>query len=155
MNEREKLTGKVFGLNNAINLIDGAYYRFSRKLGLNENTMALLYALSDNRPHTQKEISKEWFIPKTTINTIIKDMDKKGYITLSRGSHTKEKYISLTQSGEEYSKNRLKDLKERERAALEKTLEKYPEEFIEAFRYFARQLCREFDKEIKEDGTIE
>lgn len=31
----------------AINKIDGSYYFFARKLGVKENTLALLYALDD------------------------------------------------------------------------------------------------------------
>lgn len=34
----------------ATNRIDGAYYLLSRKLGVKENILALLYALDDEKP---------------------------------------------------------------------------------------------------------
>ena len=58
----------------AINSMDGAYEMISRKIGVKENTMILLYALDDGRPHTQKEICEEWLIPKTTLNTIVREL---------------------------------------------------------------------------------
>lgn len=57
----------------AINSMDAAYEMISRKIGVKENTMILLYALDDGRPHTQKEICEEWLIPKTTLNTIVRE----------------------------------------------------------------------------------
>ena len=58
----------------AINKIDGSYYFYARKLGVKENTLALLYELDDGHPHSQKQISEDWQIPKTTINTIVKQL---------------------------------------------------------------------------------
>ena len=45
----------------ATNKIDGVYYYFAKRLGLKENELALLYALSDGLAHTQKEICELWF----------------------------------------------------------------------------------------------
>ena len=75
----------------AINRIDGIYYLFSKNQGSNENTYALLYAISDGKPHSQKQVCEEWLIPKTTINTITRNLVKEGYLTLLPGTHTKEK----------------------------------------------------------------
>ena len=52
------------------------YYRWGRKVGIKENLLALLYALSDGGHYTQKQICEEWLIPKTTINTLIKELEK-------------------------------------------------------------------------------
>lgn len=78
------------------------YYLFARHYGINENTLAILYALNDDRPHSQKEISEEWMIPRTTINSIVKTMLSDGYITFESGHHKKEKMITLTQKGRNY-----------------------------------------------------
>ena len=37
-----------------------AYYFCARRMSLRENTLALLYALSDGEPHTQKQVSADW-----------------------------------------------------------------------------------------------
>lgn len=66
----------------ATNRIDGAYYLLSRKLGVKENILALLYALDDEETHSQKRICEDWLFPKTTINTIIRELVQAGYVTL-------------------------------------------------------------------------
>ena len=60
----------------ATNQIDGVYYFLAKKLGVNENALAFLYALDDGQPHSQKEISDAWLIPRTTIHSIVKMMQK-------------------------------------------------------------------------------
>ena len=62
----------------ATNRIDGAYYLLSRKLGVKENILALLYALDDEETHSQKRICEDWLFPKTTINTIIRGTGPSG-----------------------------------------------------------------------------
>ena len=37
----------------ASNMLDGIYARMARKLGIKDNTLALLYALDDGAPHSQ------------------------------------------------------------------------------------------------------
>lgn len=64
----------------AVNKIDGIYYQAAKKSGIKENVLTLLYALSDHVPRSQKQVSKEWLIPKTTINTIVKECIEAGYV---------------------------------------------------------------------------
>ena len=63
----------------AVNKIDGLYYFAAKKLGLKANSLALLYALDDGQPHSQKRICEEWLIPRTTINTVVKECVAKGF----------------------------------------------------------------------------
>lgn len=124
----------------ATNKIDGVYYIFSRKSGVNENTLALFYALDDNKPHSQKEICDNWLIPRTTINSIIKNLMKKGFVTLIPEPHSKEKNILLTDSGKKYAKALLSDIYDAEQSAIEATLERYSPDFVEALSYFSHCL---------------
>lgn len=78
----------------AANPIDGVYDLLGRKLGVNENTLAFLYALSDALPHSQKEISDEWLIPHTTINSSVKAMLADGYIVFCQGGTRRRKPLS-------------------------------------------------------------
>lgn len=128
----------------AINKIDGAYYLMARKLGVKENTLALLYALDDGRAHSQKQISDEWLIPKTTINTTVKELTDSGYLELLPVEHTREKTLKLTDKGKEYTKKILTTVYEAENQALNETINKYGTEFVEAFDFFADSLCNEF-----------
>lgn len=121
----------------ATNKINGAYYVCARKLGVNENTLALLYALDDGRAHSQKQISDEWLIPKTTVNTIVKELASAGYVALLTKEHSREKTVSLTKSGKAYTREILRTIYEVEQAAWNKTLQQYSAQFEEAFDYFA------------------
>lgn len=130
----------------ATNKIDGAYYFLARKLNIKENTLALLYALDDGKAHSQKQISDEWLIPKTTINTTVKELTDAGYLELLPGEHTREKTIKLTESGKIYTNKILKTVYEAENQALTETINKFGTEFVEAFDFFADSLCNEFKK---------
>ena len=63
--EEQRLLRQLFI---AINRVDGAYYLMARAMGLNENKLAVLYALSDGEAHTQKQVGEQWLIPKTTVH---------------------------------------------------------------------------------------
>lgn len=132
----------------SINKIDGNYYYCARKLGVKENTLALLYALDDDKPHSQKQICEDWLIPKTTINTIVKELVTAGYITLLPEGQTREKAILLTDEGKTYTRGLLKAIYTAEQEALKKTLQEFAPEFIDAFDCFAAHLCAEFHKQI-------
>ena len=124
----------------SINRIDGIYYQWSRRIGVKDNMLALLYALSDGKLHTQKQISEEWLIPKTTINTVIKECVDNGYVILQHEPHTKEKLICLTEKGTEYSECIMKELMLSEREAFDETMKKYQTDFAEIFEEFANQI---------------
>ena len=91
MEESDRLEREISRLVTAINKIDGAYYFCARRMSLRENTLALLYALHDGQPHTQKQIVEDWLIPKTTINTAVRELKREGYLALTPLPHSREK----------------------------------------------------------------
>ena len=101
---------KIRRLMLASNQMDGGYYLFARKAGIRENTLALLYALDDGHPHSQKQVCEEWLIPKTTINTVVRELLRKDYITLGAAGPTKEKTILLTQRGRQYADEIMEEI---------------------------------------------
>lgn len=127
----------------AVNVIDGAYEMIARKTGIKENTLALFYALDDGKSHSQKEICEEWMIPKTTLNTIVKECIKNGYIILNTDHHKKEKEICLTERGQEYAKEILDQVYHLEEAAMEHTLQMASPEFIQTLEAFTAHLKEE------------
>ena len=52
----------------------------------------------------------------------------------------KRKNIELTDSGKKYTQKLLAELFTMEDIAINRTFEKYPEDFIEAMEYFAERL---------------
>ncbi len=148
MEESDRLEREISRLVTAINKIDGAYYFCARRMSLRENTLALLYALSDGEPHTQKQVSADWLIPKTTINTTVRELRQEGYLTLVPLPHSREKALVLTASGRAYAGEMVGRIKRAEQEALRETLEEYPAAFVDAFDRFAQRLCRALEEHI-------
>lgn len=67
---------EVYRLMLTTNRCIGGYYEIAKKVGIKENTLLLLDILSDKEQHSQKQICDDWHIPRTTLNTIIKECVK-------------------------------------------------------------------------------
>lgn len=135
----------------AVNTIDGLYYLSARKLGIKSNELSLLYALNDDKAHSQKEICEEWLIPKTTINTIVKECIDKGYITFQEEKHSREKLIVLTEKGREYADAILSEYCRSEDEAMKRTVEEFSPEFVKIMEKFAVNLKEEFQNRLLRD----
>lgn len=98
--------------------MDGVYEEYGKSFKIGSpNLLWILYALNDGGRHSQRQICDDWAIPRSTANTIIKDLESKNYIVLSQiKGERRELLISLTPSGKEYADGILCDLYKRERA---------------------------------------
>lgn len=133
-----------------LNQIHGIYYFIAKKAGTKGNMIFLLYALCDGQPHSQKQISEEWLIPKTTINTVVKECIQKGYVKVS-ALEKKEKKLELTEMGKEYIQTILAPLFEIKHQALDQTIKNYSPDFIEALESFSRRLIQQFKASLGDD----
>ena len=152
MDESQKQIRK---LSLAMNQIDGLYYQVARKLGVKDNTLAIFYALDDGQPHSQKQLCEEWLIPKTTINTIVKELAAQGYLTLLIEEHTREKKICLTPAGKQYALSLLQPIYRMEQEAIRLTLQEHGDAFIQAYTDFADNLKDRFDRFFETTMTEE
>lgn len=132
---------------NAICEIDGAYYSLSKDAGVKENLFWLLYSLDDGEFHSQKQICDDWMLPRATVNTLIKECEAAGYITLqSIPGRKRELQICLTEAGTIYTRNALKDVYEAEENALKETLSHCAPSFIEDLELFTANLKAAFER---------
>lgn len=138
-------------MNLCMNQIDGLYYMAARKLGIKDNTLALFYVLNDGEPHTQKEICEEWLIPKTTINTIVRENVDLGYIRLENAGHRKEKRILLTERGKAYADRILRQVYAAEESAMARTLEEFSPKLLDGLEAFTGYLREAFHRKILDD----
>lgn len=93
--------------------IDAIYDEFAKKYKVKANILWILYSLNDGNEHTQKEISENWSIPKTTLNTLIKELKKDKYIELIPiEGEKRELNIKLTLSGKKYADEILNNIYE-------------------------------------------
>ncbi|NMD38485.1 MAG: MarR family transcriptional regulator [Christensenellaceae bacterium] len=128
----------------AMNIVDEVFAYGAKKIGISENALSLLYALDDGEIHTQSKICENWLIPKSTINTIVKDWVNKGYIELIPGRNIKEKHLQLTDLGKDYASSVLLSVYTLEDLALIKTLKSFSPDFINAVEAFSSNLHDEF-----------
>lgn len=145
----QQLMNQIRRIMTAVNQIDGTYYLAAKKMGVNENELALLYAIGDGQLHSQKEVSEQWLIPRTTINTIVKKYQEKGLLTLHNiEGQRREMHLCLTDAGKEYCAELLQPIYAAETAALAKTLENCSDCFIDGFAVFSQLLEQQFTQTI-------
>lgn len=130
--------------------IDEVYYLNEGQKKISDAELSVMYALDDGKPHSQREISQEWLVPKTSVNTIVKRWEKEGLLTQTPiPGKRREMHIMLTDAGRKYAKEFMSFLYKAEDKALKKTLDKYSEEFIEAIEYFGESLKEAFAEELE------
>ena len=130
--------------------IDEAYYLSEGRKKISDAELCVMYALDDGKPHSQREISQEWLVPKTSVNTIVKRWEKEGLLTQTPiPGKRREMHLMLTDKGKEYAKSFMGFLYRAEDKALKKTLDKYSDEFIEVIEYFGDCLKEAFDEELE------
>lgn len=135
----------------ALNNLDEAYCSKTKKIGIKESELWLLYALDDEKAHSQKQICEEWGFPKTTLNTAIKQAEAAGHLTLSHiPGQRREMHVCLTEQGKIYAKQVLQPIYAAEKTALEETVSCYSIDFIEALDYFGTCLKAALEINMKE-----
>ena len=130
----------------AINKIDGAYYFCARKMKLKENTLALLYALDDGLPHSQKQVCEDWLNPENDDQHRYPRAGGAGLCHPRFHRASPGKNIILTEEGRRYAAKVMGEMKLAEREALSETLKHFSPEFIDAFDFFSQSLCRSLEE---------
>lgn len=139
----------------AMNRIDQMYCDDVTRIGVKASELWLLYALDDGAPHSQKQICQEWGLPKTTLNTTLKQAEAKGYLTLVPiAGKRRERQICLTAAGQAYARQVLRPIYGAEDAALRPpwtgTGRRWWPPLVEAVDYFGRCLRDSFAKQMEE-----
>lgn len=129
-----------YNFGKAIYHVDSFYDEFAKQSNVSSALLWVLYALNDGEPHTQIEVSTEWELPKTTVNTVIKELQQNGYVELIpiKGKR-REMSIALTEAGKEYADRILSDLYKKE-ASVYGTLTPEEREVIATLEKIAESL---------------
>lgn len=123
-----------------VNVIEGIYSRMAKALGVKENTLVFFYALDDGRAHSQKQICDEWFIPRSTLNTIVKECVAKGQVVLFPGDGAREKSIKLTEAGRRFAHALLERVYQAEDEAAARAGVAFSPATVAALRRFTADL---------------
>jgi len=120
--------------------VDSFYDEFAKHSNVSPALLWVLYALNDGKSHTQIEISIDWELPKTTVNTVIKELQKDGQVELVpiKGKR-REMSIVLTESGKRFAENVLSELYKKE-AEVYKSLGTEERELVATLEKIAKRL---------------
>ena len=128
-------------LGKAIYRIDAIYTDYAKESDVSPPLLWILYALNDGKPHTQKEICLSWDLPKSTVNTIVMGLKKKGYVQLEPiKGQKREMTIGITEEGKQYAKIKLQPIYEREKKVFHHLTDE-DMQVVEALNKLAKLLC--------------
>lgn len=84
--------------------MDIIHHNYAKKCGLSDMAYWILYSMAENdRCYTQRDFCREWFFPPQTVNSALKDLEKKDIIYLEAvEGNKKNKWIKLTENGKKY-----------------------------------------------------
>lgn len=116
---------------------------WARQNGMSRSTVMVLYALDRDHAGTQKEVADWWLLPKQTVHTVVKDLERQGLVVLEAGRDQKEKRIRFTPAGERFVKSHMQDLYESEERALGMLEPALREGLVQGFQAFTEILERE------------
>ncbi len=89
------------------------YEEWAKTQGVSVNSLLVLSAIHGGMEEcTQKKISQKWRIPKQTVNAVLKDYEKKGFVELfSMPEDERNKLIRFTVKGKEYADSIISKLR--------------------------------------------
>lgn len=139
-------------LGEAVYRIDGAYDVCSRNAGIKPNMLWLLSALNDGKKHSQSQICWDWNYPRTTVNTLVKELEKRGYVVLNPIPGTRrELYVELTADGKAYANQVLSRVYEAEEQLFQRYFSNHNMEFVHQLNEFSNVMKAFFTTGIYEE----
>lgn len=130
-------------INTYISQSTALYGEWAKRLGMSYNMFMGLYALDTAGQCTQKQISESWMIPKQTVNTIIKGLERRGYIRFAACQGQKEKLVCFTEAGRSLAKETLEEMYQMEDRVLRQMGPELCEMMVKSERAFTEALARE------------
>lgn len=122
---REHLSAAMERFNQLYKEIDEIYHIYAKKYNLSDSALWLFYSLYESRePLTQSALCAAWHYPPQTINSLLKKMERQGYLILTPADGSqKTKVILLTEQGQELMEEIISPLILAENRALQKLTE--------------------------------
>lgn len=125
--------------------LSSLYRHIAVKFGISDSEFWVLYALMVSEgEYTQQKISRLWYLPKQTVNSVIANLTKKGYVYLETvpGARNR-KIIRLTEAGKEFSEKNVLNTYKAEQRAIAKMSEDERETCIKIFGKYIDLLREE------------
>ncbi len=122
--------------------ISGVYNEYAKSCGLTYACLKVLAIILETKECTQKTITQYTYLPKQTVNAIIKSLIKQNIIEplVESDKDKRNKVIKLTSEGRKYVSKVVEKAKEIEYRALDSLGEEKTEALIKAVSIFRDNL---------------
>ena len=127
---------------------NAAYEKQARAAGLNYTSLQVLSAIYSLEDCTQKCIAERCFLPRQTVNSIVTQFFRRGWIEMKeRAEDRRTKEIRLTPEGETFASRTLQGIRESERQAMGELSEEQRRQLLETTRLYISR-CRQTVAEL-------
>lgn len=135
-------------INQRLKELNSLYHIAAIKSDITDGEISIWSALLESDGvYSQQDISDLLFLPKQTVNSIISNLVKKGFVYLEHVSGTRNrKVICLTEAGRDYGESKVRWIFQAEERALEQTDPEQVQACIEMIEKYISNLKREFDE---------
>lgn len=122
--------------------MDIVYHKYAKCCGLSDMAYWILYSIAESDDaFTQRDFCKNWFFAPQTVNSALKDLEKKDIIFLEAvEGNKKNKLIKLTKNGEQFTKRFILPLIKTECESFETLSEEKCELMLSATRQYLSAL---------------
>ena len=137
----------ILAYNQLLKECDNIYHDAAVRAGLSDCAFWILYALWEtDHPMTQSEIGDNASMPRQTVNSALKKLEKDGYLTLEKIDGKMGKSIHLTQAGEEFIQTHISPIATAEERVCAQFTQQEQEIFLSTFRTLIDRLKAEIEE---------
>lgn len=134
----------ILAYNQLLKECDNIYHDAAARAGLSDCAFWILHALWEaDHPLTQSEIGDNASMPRQTVNSALKKLEKDGYLTLEKIEGKMGKTIRLTQDGEALAQAHIAPIATAEERVCAQFTRQEQEQFLATFRTLVSRLKTE------------
>lgn len=122
---------------------NASYEEYARSVGLSFTSISILSVIHSSKNCTQKKISEVCFLPKQTVNGVIRQFYKDGWIRMQEiEEDRRNKSIHFTEKGQREADRIMKRVRDSERAAMTSLTEEEQQALLSLTKRYIT-ACRE------------
>lgn len=127
--------------------MDRVYAKYARSQGFNYSSLYVFHEIARSQFCTQKSLCGEMFLPKQTVNSIVRSFQKQGLLELAElPEDRRHRMICLTEKGREYAQRVLTRITQAEMTSIGQFDEQERELFLRLMGRYVQTFSRELKK---------
>lgn len=142
---KEQTKQQLEDLNQQIKELSGIYHKAAVRLGISDNEFWVWYTVFVmGEEYSQQDICEIWSLPKQTVNSVVMNMVKRGFIKLEVVPGTRNrKLLRLTDNGKSYGETVVRPIFEAEYRTIARLTEEERQLCISLLSKYIRYLREE------------